>query len=466
MKKVLLVQPNYQIKKDSASWGINPPIGLAYIAAIMRDAEVDVEILDANLKNIEAEEVCRYAASKGFEIVGVSVLTPAHNYALRIARGLPGKVLSVVGGPHAAARAEDLCMEGFDIAVRGEGEYPMLEIAAEKPLKEIKGISYLNENGEIVHNQDRPFLDVDKLPFPARDLLFRGGTQKPYFSSGTRHFPWACIFTSRGCPHDCYYCNKKTFGYTFRPRSPENVVREMEDLIAKYGVKEFDLYDDTFNFQKERAEEIAELIVEKNLKVHLRLSNGIRVENIDEKFLEKMKAAGCDYIALGVESGDQEMLDSIPKRITLDQIRRAVKLTKDWGMTVTCFFMFGLIGDTLESMQHTLDFAIELNPDIALFNIATPYPGTKMWKRIQEGGGKIYFQSWGDFHHTSGKVMYTYPDMASPKEIEEFYRQASREFYFRWNYMARQIPRLFLPGRLSVAIRGINRIFFASQSKR
>ncbi|MBI5701263.1 radical SAM protein [Candidatus Saganbacteria bacterium] len=463
-QKVLLVQPNYQLKKDAVIWGMNPPLNLAYIAAVLERSGVQVEILDANVLRLSPKQVADYASDKKFNILGISILTPAHTYCIQVAKLLPKDIISVAGGPHSAGMSEELLKEGFDLVVRGEGEYTMLDIALGKDVKEIKGLSYIKDN-IVIHNEKRPPLNPDDLPFPARHLLINNGVDRPYASEGTRFFPWSPIFTARGCPYNCYYCNKLTYGACFAARTPENVVAEMIELVSKYNVKEIDFYDDCFNFDMKRAENILDLIISKKIKIYLRFSNGLRADKISENLLVKMKKAGCDYLAYGIESGSQEVLDKIPKAIKLDTIRKAVALTKKQGITTIGFFMLGLIGDTEETMQKTIDFAKELDLDGALFNIAVPYPVTKMWDMIEKNG-RLLISGYEDYCHTSGKMVYEYPGTATPDVVERMFKKANREFYFRPKYILKQLPKLLRPSQIPMLLKGLKRIMFLQRQEK
>lgn len=458
--KVLLVQPNYRQKKDAAIWGINPPLNPAYIAAVLEKEGIEVEILDANLLNYSPQQVADHAKEKNITYVGLSILTPVHNYCVKVAKLLPEQIISVAGGPHAAGLPDELLRDGFDTVIRGEGEYAMLELVTGKDMKGIQGLSYIKDN-EIIHNEGRKPLDPNALPLPARHLLFKNGVDKPYTSEGTRFFPWSPIFTARGCPYSCYYCNKSTFGTCFTPRSPENVLTEITELVKKYNVKEIDFYDDCFNFDISRAEKILDLIIAEKLKIYLRFSNGLRADKIDENLLVKMKKAGCDYLAYGIESGCQEILDRIPKAIKLETIRKAVALTKKQGITTIGFFMLGLIGDTEETMQKTIDLAKGLDLDGAIFNIATPFPGTKMWQLIKKNG-EILISDWDEFFNTSGRMVYKYPGTAMPQVVEKMYRKAVREFYFRPKYIFSQLFRRLTPSQIPMLIKALKRVVFSS----
>ncbi len=460
-KRILLVQPNYRVKRDSKIWGISPPMGLTYLAAVLEKNEIFVEILDANALNLDIQEICDYAMKQKANIVGVSILTPAHNFSIELASKLPKEMVSVAGGPHASNLPEELIDGGFDIVVRGEGEYPFLDIAKGKELGNILGISY-RKDGEIIHNADSQEVDPNTIPYPARHLLISNGCDKPYFSEGTMYFPWTQVYSSRGCPWNCSYCNKSISGRAFRPRSAKNVLGEIEHVVEEYKVKEIDFSDDVFNLDINRAIEILDGIIRSKFKLHLRFSNGLRIDRINEELLKRMKRAGTDYIAYGIESGDQGVLDRIPKDITLDDIRKTVKITKKIGFEVTGFFMFGLLGDRLESMQKTIDFAKELDLDVALFNIAIPYPGTNMYDEIKKNG-KFLFKDWAEFYHTSGKMVYTMNDTAVPDEVQMMYKKANREFYFRPGYVLKKVFRAIINGNLPLIYKGAKRVIYSQK---
>ncbi len=464
-KKVLLIQPNYKIQKKTGAWGVNPPMGLAYIAAVLERNNISVKILDANILNLTVGQVVSEAINWHADIVGVSIMTPAHNFAVAIAKKLPDRILSAAGGPQATAIPETLLKEGFKVAARGEGEYSFLKLVQGKTVENIDGLSFY-ENGQIIHNKPQEFFSPGELPLPARHLLINNGVDKPYYSGGTQYFPWARIISSRGCPFNCNYCNKLIFGRKIRFRTAENVMDEIDFLVQNYGVKEISFSDDCFNFDIERAKKIFDLIISRDYKIHIRFSNGLRADKIDEEFLEKAKKAGCYYIAYGIESGSQEILDKIPKGITLRAIKKTVNLTKKIGIPMTGYFMVGLLWDTKETMQKTIDFAKELDLDVAQFTIAYPYPGTRMWNIIKENGGEIFFNNWEDFHHTTAKSIYSMPGMATPEEINEMYRKAHRDYYFRVSYIIKHALKFFLSWKkFRIGLRGLKAILYTQNKK-
>jgi len=425
---------------------------LLYIAAVLEKNNYNVKIVDANALNLSPRETRCAIRSFDPDIVGFSILTPAHNFCLDVVKQIQD-VTTVAGGPHATVMADTLLLAGFDAVVHGEGEEAFLELLR-KPLKDVLGISWRSTFRRF-SNPDRDSIqDLDSLPFPARHLLPNNGISEPYRAAASRYKKWATILTSRGCPYSCYFCNKNIFGYKFRVRSPKNVLEEIEFLVSEYGVKEIDIADDVFNLDLKRAEEILDMIISENLNLYIRATNGLRIDHITESFLRKFKKAGGDYIAYGIESGNQKVLDMIPKHITLDQVRKVVSLTKKVGLRVAGFFIFGLIGDTKESMEETLDFSKRLDLDIAVYNTLAPYPGTRVWDIILESGGSIDTSDFSEFHHTSNKIMFSLPDGPKPEDILEIYKRAHREFYFRKTYVLRELSKVRSFAQLKELFRG------------
>jgi radical SAM superfamily enzyme YgiQ (UPF0313 family) len=191
-------------------------------------------------------------------------------------------------------------------------------------------------------------------------------------------------------------------------------------------------------------------------EIFLRVSNGMRADRVTETFLKKMKEAGCIHIAYGVESGNQAVLDKIPKNITLDKIRAGIELTRKVGIpSISGFFMLGLIGDNKKTMEDTINFAKSLDLDRVSISLTTPYPGTRLFEEIKKNGKFLFnFKNWEDYHHTSGRIMFTHPDAAQPKVVEHMYQKYYREFYFRPEYIIKQISKIRSLGQLQMMGRG------------
>ncbi len=455
---IVLVHPNYRLVRTSDPLSVSPPLGLLYLAAALEKESIPVHIIDAHAENQSLEQTLAAVKDKRPSHAGFSFMTPAADLCAEMAARLPPGVAAIAGGPHASAVPEETLKAGFDIVVRGEGEATLPEVVRGGDLTKILGVSTM-KNGRPAHAPARPHLDPDSLPFPARHLIARGGTDKPYFSDGTRFFPWAPILTSRGCPYSCYFCPKDVHGHAFRGRSPENVVREIDLLVKTYGIRELVFYDHMFNYDRDRAEEILDLIAGRSYRLCLRFVNGLRADRVDERLVAKMKRAGAAYVVYGIESGDPEILRRIPKGETLDQVRRAVRMTKKAGILTAGFFILGLLGDTVQTMRRTIRFAKSLNLDGISLSIATPYPGTRMERIIKEKGGQVHLRKWEDYLTRLGKMPYRLPGMASEKQVEAMFKKALISFYFSPRYILRHAPLLFKPSFYHSLFRGLLRLF-------
>jgi anaerobic magnesium-protoporphyrin IX monomethyl ester cyclase len=434
--KVTLVNP--PTKGWSVSKAKTVPLGLAYIASYLEKAGCKVRIIDLNISgNKKLEE--------NSDIVGITATTPVIYEALEVAKQAKGRgAITVLGGPHPTSLPDESLNSPFvDYVVRGEGESAMKElcdaIAIGRDIKDVKGISY-KKNGHIIHNPLRPYIhDLDELPFPAYHLfppLNKYTNPSPLLGTES---PSASMVTSRGCPYNCIFCYKGTYGRKWRARSPKNVLAEWEYLVKELGVKEICIEDDAFNINIQRSIEICQLIIDKNLIIPWSTPSGIRANLVNKNLLTKMKESGCYRVAFGVEVGTQEMLKRIDKGLTLEQIRNAFRLCAEVGLETVAFFMMGNPGDTEESMEATIKFAKELNPDYAQFNSTTPYPGTRLFDLIKKDG-KLLVTDWSSYSVHTKTGFFEYGKI-NQELIQKMVKRAYRSFYLRPQYVARMIGK-------------------------
>ena len=251
------------------------------------------------------------------------------------------------------------------------------------------GITYATSDGEIHQNPDRaPIPDLDGLPWPAYHLfkMDRYTNLQPATDNvdGARSFS---IMTSRGCPYRCTFCSQSIMPIKWRSRSPENVLAEWRHLVEDLDAQEIGVLDDSANIRVKRLEELSDLLIENKLNhVPWIFVNGIRANLASKELLGRLKQAGLKRTAFGVESGDPDILKSVDKKVDLDTIRQAFKNAKEVNLETIGFFIIGLPGETRETMQRTIDFAIELDPLIANFSMMTPYPGTQVYEIVQTAG--------------------------------------------------------------------------------
>lgn len=376
--KVALVAPMWNTENPY------PPLGLAYIGAVLeRDGHI-VKIFDLTLdRNRSLEDKSNEIVDFSPDIVGMSAMSHNYSNAIQVAQYVKTATGAsiVFGGPHPTIIPEEVLRNEFiDFVVIGEGEYTFQQICqnfSTKKFQEIEGLCY-KENGNIIIQPKNNFVeDLDKVPFPARHLL----ELDSYTLSDDYGNSMATIISSRGCPYRCTYCYKGLFGKTYRQRSPQNIIGEIK-CCMKYGYKSFYFVDDLFTLNLKRVEELTDSI--KKERLNIRWQCLARVNNATLEMFKLMKEAGCYKVHFGIESGDQNILNNVKKGITLDQVRNAVKNCKDSGMRTKGYFMIGMPGDTKETMDNTLNFAKELKLDEVMISITTPFPGTELWETVDK----------------------------------------------------------------------------------
>jgi radical SAM superfamily enzyme YgiQ (UPF0313 family) len=420
--------PNYGnlFQRIKGSEWIAPPIGLAYLAAVLEKEGHEVEIFDMQIE----DRIFSNVLSKfNPDIVGVSSATPLFNRSVDILKEVKRfnpNILTVIGGPHPTALPSQTAAEScIDVVIFGEGETALCELVKnlkKNKLDEIKGIAY-KINGRVVVNEPRkPIDDLDSLPFPAYHLLKLKKYRHPLMKTNAV----ISILTSRGCPYSCCFCNKKIFGHKFRARSPENVVDEMEFLVNEYRIKEFLIIDDNFTSDKNRVVKICEEIIKRGLKISWATPNGIRIDTVDRELIRLMKRAGCYSLTFGIESGSPRIIKSIGKQISLNQVRKVFKICRLENIQTTALFVIGLPNETADDLRKTIDFSKEIRADVADFHILIPLPGTPVYDYLKKEG-LLLENDWSKYSFHTEPVFRT--KELTKDEILMWYKTAYREFY-------------------------------------
>jgi len=422
---------------------IQPPLGLAYIAAYIESKGLDVEIVDANAIGMSMDEIVKKAVKSKHDYIGITCTTNTVNLAYIFSEKLKKRCdkTIVVGGPHVTFADIDTLKQcgAIDIVVRGEGERTSYEISNGVPLKNIKGITYRLKE-KITRNPDRNKneININDLPFPARHLLplemYRPGA---FFNIGHSGKEYATLITSRGCPNKCVFCSSAHFWKSFRPRKPENILEEIDQLVNNYGVKHIHFLDDTLTVPAKRLENICDGLIKRDYDLEWNCYS--RVDIITDEIVRKMKEAGCFGLTFGVESGSQKILNLIKKNITLNQVRKAIKITKAYDLDVHADFMIGLPGDTKKTIMQTINFAVELDPKIALFSITTPFPGTQLFDELKEKK-QLNDIKWTEM--TMHEFTTYGNSILSNEQIKKLYSLAHRKFYFRPRFLFNSSKRL------------------------
>ncbi|MGQ9461264.1 MAG: B12-binding domain-containing radical SAM protein [Candidatus Bathyarchaeaceae archaeon] len=449
--KACLVSPPYNSAVKSVVGVSSPPLGLAYLASVLR-RDHEVKLIDSNILGYRLEDVRRELRSFYPEVVGITSVTPSipQAYAVaEIAKEVREDCIVVMGGPHVTFLPEQTLKECeyVDVIVKGEGEKTVEELAKAvengEPLEKVRGITFRKGN-QIVDNEPMPLIkNIDEIPFPSRDLL----PTDRYQVNGIKY---TAMLTSRGCPFGCSFCSSShLFGGYWRGRSPENVLEEMRIIYENHKIKNIEFVDDTFTLNQIRAEKICDGIIERGWDITWGASS--RVDTITKKIAEKMKKAGCWILFLGIESGCQRILDAIGKRITIEQVKKAVKVVKDAGIKVLGSFIIGFPEDTVESIRQTMDFAKSLNLDWAEFSILTPYPGTPMFNFAVENN-LLLTNDWSKY--TAIDPTMKIKDVTE-KRLKSFLQKSYISFYLRpkivWKWI-RNKQFLFIKDGLKAAI--------------
>lgn len=399
---IVLINPGdrRQVYQDLASdfSAIEPPFWVAVLTAFLRNSGFSVEIIDANAENIspkevadKIEEINPYLSALIVYGSQPSASTQNMTVAGKICKALKENTTSkvAIGGLHPSALPKrTLEEECVDFVIEGEGPYTLTGLAqslraGSKDYSNIPGLWY-HENGSVRNNPRSPLvknLDV-VLPVAAWDLL----PMRKYrahnwhcFDDLQNRMPYGAIYTSLGCPYNCVFCCiNAPFGKSgIRYRSPELVVEEIGLLVNKYGIKNIKIVDELFVLNEKHYMTIVEMLLQKGYDLNIWAY--ARVDTVNPENLKKMKKAGINWLALGIESANPDVRDGASKRMRVNDIKRVVRTIQGEGIRIIGNYIFGLPDDTTETMQETLDMAMDLNCEFANFYCAMAYPGSKLY---------------------------------------------------------------------------------------
>ena len=413
--KILLINPPQTFFPGSDIPAANLPLGLLYVASVLDEAGYRTEILDAFMTDLSFrkfgdttevgmsyERIKEEIHRRKPDIVGIgNPFTSQVEHTIKVAdivKEIDSNILTVIGGPHVTVVPIDFLEEAsnVDVVVIGEGEYTMLDIIrfleGTKKIEEIQGLAYRKDN-KVVMNPPRPFIkDLDKLPYPAYHLVDMEQYLNPkrieYRSFQNRALS---MVTSRGCPFNCNFCSVHLhMGKAFRAHSVDYVVDHIEYLVNKYRVKTIYFEDDNLTFDLKRFEAICDKIIERDIKFQWETPNGVRADYLTLDLLKKMKKTGCQSVFVGVESGDQSVLDNIiGKSLRLNNVIKFAEMCKKIGLRTGAFYIIGFPGETKETMMNTVEFALMLKRkyDVGMHLLfATPSYGTRLYEECKQNG--------------------------------------------------------------------------------
>ncbi|PKN65105.1 MAG: B12-binding domain-containing radical SAM protein [Deltaproteobacteria bacterium HGW-Deltaproteobacteria-15] len=374
--KILLIYPYFIEERIDAEDITSPPIGLYWVAALLKEHGHDVKIVNLHSAQDKAGEIRAILASERPQVVGFSILH-ANRWGgidiARIAKEVDPNLKIVFGGPGAAFLWNHLLTHfpEVDYVVIGEGEYTFLRLLQQieqdnvSP-ESIGGIAFRKEGRIVKTGNGEPIPDLDELPLPAR------------------YFAYQHVSSSRGCNWKCRFCGSPAlWNCTTRYRSPGHFVDELE-LLHRKGINFFYISDDTFTTKKSRVIEICRTIIERDLRITWNAIS--RVDSVDEEVLYWMRMAGCIQISYGVESGSAKIRAVLNKKIKITQVKKAFALTRSYGILPRAYFIYGSPGETSETVEETIRLLHEIQPLAAIFYILDLFPGTELYERIRRSG--------------------------------------------------------------------------------
>jgi len=416
--KILLINPSftevYGNFSPAAKVGVlYPPLGLASLAANI-PSNHEVKIIDLEINPNLAEVLSSYKP----DVAGVTFTTPLCNQAMNLFRKIKEynkAIWTVAGGPHCSALPNSVIVSDFvDTVIQGEGEVAFRKFL----INPVKGIM---PREDLLH-------DLDLLKYPARHLL--ENDKYVWSIPGKGIQPMASIMTSRGCPFMCIFCSQNViFGRKVRYRNAENVLGELKLVVKEYNIRHFSFLDDTLGLDREKTFKLCDLIISE--KLDITFEGYTRVNVVSYELLKKLKDAGLNRISFGVESGNQNILDTAKKGITLEQIQKAYKIAYNLGLETRLSVIFGLPGETKNTIKNTIKFIKKLKCKQAYINVGTPFPGTEFYEYAKSGVGglRLLTSDWLQYRRW-GNAVVSVNDL-SAMDLIKWQRKALLSFYLR-----------------------------------
>jgi len=438
------------------------PLGLGYIAAYARKYGHQTAIFDPEASRTPISSMWNMIHDFNPDMIGITSVTSNFMSAKELVEQAKKKIgcAIIMGGPHATALPGSTlrAIPSLNAVICGEGEIPVRLIAdrfdrvGKFDVREVPGAAFL-ENGNLIQLRRSVFTDdLDEFPPPARDLVdLSWYVLQPHFQRGEKS---ATILSSRGCPSRCTFCGNTGLGRRFRPRTPLSFVNELEDLTYSHGIKHFHIVDDCFTYDPRRMEAICDLIISRRLKITW-FAFG-RVDTLqDENLLNKMRLAGCVYVLLGIESGNQTILDIMKKDIKIAEIKKCCALLDKCRIKYFNSFIIGNEGDSESTILETIDFAKKLKSVMAGFNILIPFPGTAIFAK--------YFKDldrpetdWNNFCSVGDTIPYDPRQTKSltRKDLMRLVSTAYREYYLNFRRLYRIMAFAYNPKIFRQYLRG------------
>ncbi|OVE82691.1 hypothetical protein BVY03_00330 [bacterium K02(2017)] len=446
--KILLINPprEHEIKAPTPevlekNRGFNPPLGLLFIAAILEKQNHQVNVIDCQVEEYNYQQIDDLVKAQDYDLLGLTVMTFSLVDSLMISsiakKHHPQKPI-VWGGPHLHIYAKESAQFAeVDYVITGEGELAILDLIAnlqnKKSWEQVKGVGTFKDQ-KYLYNGNAPIIEnLDTIPFVARHLT----PIHKYNSILAKSSTVTTIFSSRGCPYKCSFCDRPQLRPNFRARSAKNVVDEME-LCVKMGIKEFIFYDDTFTVDKKRVHQICDDIIQRNLNISWDCRTSISA--MDEKLLQHMAQAGCAGIHYGIEAGTAKIQKVIQKNLNLDRIDLIITQTQQAGIKAMAYFMLGNPKETPYDVKESLKFIKKLNPDFLHITGLLPFPATQIYLQGLKSG-MIKEDYWLKFAKNPKKEFITphWPEYFTRNQLEKLIVKSYQSYYLRPHFLMRRL---------------------------
>jgi len=446
MRIALVFNPfKYKIHEENIKivqkyFGLFPPLSLAWVAAIAENAGHKVILIDARTLQLSKEETLKLLHDFKPDVMGFMMTTYMFRDTLEWIRYLKGhlNIPVIVGGYNLRVfPKESLAHPEIDFGVVEQAYYTLPALLAElekasPDFKNVPGLVY-KKDGEIIVTEHPLKIDFDQFPNPARYLL----PNELYAEFPTERRNFTAMVTSLGCPRGCRFCEAGRTVYN--PRSPQTVIREIEECYKRYGIREIDFFDYDFTALRARTLEICRLIREKGFDISWACRS--RIDNVDLEMLREMKKAGCNRIYFGIESGDPGILKAVDKNISVEQVKATLKNCRAVGIRTLGFFLIGAPGDTRETVRKTVKFAKSLDLDYVQFSKTLAKPLTPLWKDMVKATGKDYWRDWVLGQEIDRDLPRPWTKLTN-EEINGLAKWAYLSYHSRPGYILRQLARL------------------------
>ena len=448
--KICVVYPGYtpikyepSINAISDNYGSYPSLSLGYTAAIMEMAGHKIKFIDVAALGLSMEETLKEVKQFHPDLIAFTITTYLFHQSLAwinyIKENIPD-VPILVGGVHVGIYPKEIFThKSIDYGYMGESEIYLNKfidaLEKGKSLKGLNNIIYRNSNStHITINNIGPVInDLNSTPFPARHLM----PYDKYFSIISQRKNFTGLMSSRGCCHNCSFCEQGN--QKFRYRTADSLLEEFKLCADKFKVREIDIFDSSFTIIKKRILEICDALKKEDLDIEW--SARSRVDRVDKEMLKAMAEAKCKRIYYGVESGNQKILDKLRKDVTIQQIKDAIKNTKKAGINTFGYFMIGSPGDTHETVKQTIKFSKQLNLDYAQFNRVIPMTGTDMYKLYINEFKQDYWAK-ETVKEGSGGLLERPQTELTNEDVDKYAKKSYISFYFRPKYITKALLRI------------------------